>query len=88
MTYKVSLSRLFKDQVAQIKEFDTIINSKKVIQNIKETATDLEKMQRSGISLQTTRIQSKVDNTNYTVVYKVINNPHDKLIARRIIRTK
>ena len=58
MTYKVSLSRLFKDQVAQIKEFDTIINSKKVIQNIKETATDLEKMQRSGISLQTTRIQS------------------------------
>jgi len=88
VTYKVSLSRLFKEQVAQIKEFDTIVNSKKVIQNIKETATDLEKMQRSGISLQTTRIQSKVNDTNYTVVYKVTNNPHDKLIARRIIRSK
>ena len=88
MTYKVSLSRLFKEQVDQIKEFDTIINSKKVIQNIKETAKDLEKMQRSGISLETTRIQSKVDGTKYTVVYRVVNNPHDKLIARRINRRR
>lgn len=88
MTYKVSLSRLFKEQVTQIKEFDTIINSKKVIQNIKETEKELELMKRKGISLQTPRIQSKVHGTKYTVVYRVVNNPRDKLIAKKIIRCR
>jgi hypothetical protein len=85
MTYKVSLSRLFKEQVGQIREFDTIINSKKVIQNINQTAKELELMQKKGMSIQTPRITSQVHGTKYTVVYKVVNNPRDKLIAKKII---
>lgn len=71
MTYKVSLSKLFKEQFAQIKEFDTILNSKKIAQNIKLTVKDLEKMQKSGIDIETTRIKSQVATTQYVVVYKV-----------------
>lgn len=88
MTYKVSLSRLFKEQISQIKEFDTIINSKRVAQNIKITVKDLEKMERTGIDIETTRIKSKVANTPYVVVYRVVNNPQQKLIAKRIFKCK
>ena len=88
MTYKVSLSRLFKEQIAQIKEFDTILNSKKIAQNIKMTVNDLEKMQKSGIDIETTRIKSHVATTPYVVVYKVQNNPYKKLIAKRIIKCR
>ena len=88
MRYAVSLSKIFKEQLAQIVEFDTLINSKKVIQNTKQTAKELETMQKSGMSMQTTRIRSPVTGTNYIVVYRVVNNPRNKLIARRIIRHK
>ncbi|MCH7560092.1 MAG: hypothetical protein IIC67_01765 [Thaumarchaeota archaeon] len=88
MRYAVSLSKIFKEQLAQIVEFDTLINSKKVIQNTKQTANELETMQRSGMSMQTTRIRSPVAGTKYIVVYRVVNNPKNKLIARRIIRCR
>ena len=65
MTYKVSLSQLFKEQIDQIKELDTIINFKRVAQNIKTTVKDLEKMEKMGIDIETTRIKSKVTNTPY-----------------------
>jgi len=86
LTYKISLSRLYKEQVKQIKEFDTIINSKKVAQNIKVTVKDLEKMQKSGIDIDTTRIKSKVANTPYTVLYKVKNSSPQKLTAKKILK--
>lgn len=88
MSYKVSLSNIFKEQLAQIVEFDTIINSKKISQNPKQTIKELEKMQKSGISMQTTHLRSPVAGTKYIVVYRVVNNPHNKLIARRIIRCR
>ena len=88
MTYKVSLSQLFKEQIDQIKELDTIINFKRVAQNIKTTVKDLEKMEKMGIDIETTRIKSKVTNTPYIVVYKVINNTRQKLIAKRILKCR
>ena len=86
MTYKVSLSRLFNEQLDQIKELDTALNSKRVAQSIKPTAKELEKMQKSGYTIETTRIKRKVPDTPYTVVYKVVNNPSDKLIAKKVIK--
>jgi len=56
--------------------------------NKKATAKDLEKLPRSGITIEATRIKGKVADTRYTVIYKVINNPTQKLIAKRIIRHK
>ncbi len=44
MRYAVSLSNIFKEQLAHIVEFDTLTNSKKVIQNTKQTAKELETM--------------------------------------------
>jgi len=88
MRYAVSLSKIFKEQLAQIVEFDTLINSKKVIQNTKITAQEFEKMQKSGMSMQIPQLRSPVTGTKYIVVYKVVNNPRDKLIARRIIRCR
>ena len=70
----------------QIKELDTDLNCKRVTQSIKTTAKELEKMQKSGVTIETTRIKSRVPDTQYTVVYKVINNPTQKLIAKKIIR--
>lgn len=85
MTYKVSLSKLFSEQMDQIKEFDTDLNCKRVAQSIKTTAKDLEKLQR-GITIEATRIKVKVPDTRYTVVYRVIDNPTQKLIAKKILR--
>ena len=86
MTYKVSLSKLFSEHMDQIKEFDTDLNCKRVAQSIKTTAKDLEKLPRSGIIIEATRIKVRVPDTRYTVVYKVINNPTHKLIAKKILR--
>ena len=41
-----------------------------------------------GIDIETTRIKSKVTNTPYIVVYKVINNTRQKLIAKRILKCR
>ena len=87
MNYKVSLSNIFKEQLAQIVEFDTLTNSKRVIQNTKQTAKELERMKRSEKVYEITRLRSPVDSTNYIVVYRIAKNP-DKLIARRIIRCR
>jgi len=69
----------------QIKEFDTDLNCKRVTQSMKATAKDLEKMQK-GMIIEATRIKVKVPDTPYTVIYKVINNPMQKLIAKKILR--
>ena len=70
LTYKISLSRLYKEQIAHIKEFDTILNSRKVAQNIKKTVKDLEKMQRSRIDIETTRIRLKALPMSLSTKYK------------------
>lgn len=87
MSYKVSLSKIFKEHLAQIAEFDTITNSKRVIQNTKKTAKELEQMKKSEKVYEITRLRSPVEKTNYVVVYRISKNP-DKLIARRIIRCR
>ena len=87
MSYKVSLSNIFKEQLAHIVELDTLTNSKRVIQNTKQTAKELEQMKRSEKIYEITRLRSPVENTNYIVVYRIAKNP-DKLIARRIIRCR
>ena len=71
----------------QIKEFDTDLNCKRVAQSIKATSKELEKIQR-GMIIEATRIKVKVSDTRYTVVYRVINNPTQKLIAKKILRHK
>jgi len=72
----------------QIKELDTILNYKKVAQSIKITAKNLERMQKDGAIMETTRIKAQVPDTPYSIVYKVKNNPKQILIAKRIIRHK
>lgn len=86
MTYRVSLSRLFKEHLAEIKEIDDILTWKKVAQSIKATVKDLEKMEKSGLTIETTRIKYKVQGTRYSVIFKVQNKSPKKIIARRIIR--
>ena len=86
LTYKVSLSRLFKEHLAEIKEMDDILTWKKVAQSIKETEKDLEKMEKSGFTIETTRIKYKVQDTRYTVIFKIQNRLPKKIIARKIIR--
>ncbi len=88
MNYKVSLSNIFKEQLKQIAEFDTFTNSKKVSKNPKQTLKDLEKMEKLGITIHTTKIKSDVYGTKYTVVYKVTKNQQKKLTAKKIIRHK
>jgi len=70
----------------QIKEFDTDVNCKRVAENVKTVARYLEKLQKSGVIVETTRIKSNVPNTKYAIIYKVENNPKHKLIAKRIIK--
>jgi len=89
LTYRVSLSRLFNDGLDQIKEFDSTVNVKRVAASIKQTAKDLDKIEKSsGITIETTRIKVKVPNTQYIVVYKVKNNPKKILIVKRILTRK
>jgi len=86
VTYRVSLSRLFKEQIAEIKEFDDVLTWKKVAQSIKATVKELEKQEKSGLTLEITRIKYKVQGTRYTVIFKIQNKSPKKIIARRIIR--
>ena len=72
----------------QIKEFDTPLNYKRVAQSIKTTANELEKMQKSGVTVETTRIKTRVPDTPYSVVYKVKTNPSPKLIAKKVLKTR
>ena len=86
MPYRVSLSRLFKQQIAEIKEFEDTLTWKKVAYSIKATEKDLEKMEKSGFTIETTRIKYKVQDTRYTVIFKIQNRLPKKIIARKIIR--
>ena len=70
----------------QIKEMDTVLNYKKVAQNIKTTATNLEKLEKAGITVQDMTMKNKVPDTRYTIVYKVIINPTKKLIAKKVLK--
>ncbi len=45
-------------------------------------------MEKTGIDIETTRIKSKVTATPYVVVYRVVNSPQQKLIAKRIFKCK
>jgi len=70
----------------QIKEFDTTVNYKKVAQNVKTTAKYLEKLQKSDVVVQEMTMKGKVADTKYTIVYKVVNNPNQKLIAKKVLK--
>lgn len=70
----------------QIKEFDTVVNYKRVAENIKTTAKNLEALEKSGITVQDMSMKNKVPDTNYAIVYKVRINPNKKLIAKKILK--
>lgn len=87
MTYRVSLSRLFKEQIKQVKELDTILNVKKITQTNELTAKNLEEMGKSSeITIETTTIRVKVPGTPYTVVYKVKSDPRQVLVVKKIVK--
>ena len=74
--------------MVQVKEFDSRTNYKRVAQSIKTTAKDLEKMEKSGFVMDSTRIKVKVPDTNYSVVYKIKTTPNKILIVKKIIKHK
>lgn len=86
MTFRVSLSRLFNEQMNNVKDMDTPINYKKVAQNIKTTEQHLMKLERSGITIQDMTLKNKVPSTNYTVVYKIQVSPAKKIIVKKILK--
>lgn len=88
MTFRVSLSRLFNENMAQIKELGDTIDYKRVAQNIKTTVLYLEKLEKGGMTVHGMTMRNKVPDTNYTVSYKVKTNPHKKLIARKVQRKR
>lgn len=88
MTFKTSLSKIFNQHLEQIKELDSTLNYKRVAKNIKKTAKNLDKLEKSGITLQEVNMKNKVDDTCYSIIYKVKINPKKKLIAKRIIKSK
>lgn len=47
---------------------DTAQNYKRVAQSLKSVVKDLEKMEKSGLHMETTRIKVKVPNTAYSSV--------------------
>ena len=88
MTYKVSLSQLYNEQLKQIEENDTVLTYKRIAQHIKTTTNGLDKMEKSGLPVKAMMMNLDVPETNYSVVYKVVTNPHKKLIAKKIIKCK
>lgn len=45
-------------------------------------------MEKSGLPVKAMMMRLDVPETNYSVVYKVVTNPHKKLIAKKIIKCK
>lgn len=88
MTYKVSLSQLYNEQLKQVEENETVLTYKRIAQHIKTTATGLEKMEKSGLPVKAMMMDLDVPETKYSVVYKVATNPHKKLIAKKIIKCR
>lgn len=74
--------------MAQIKELGETIDYKRVAQNIKTTVKDLEKLEKSGMTVHNMTMRNKVPNTNYVVSYKVKTNPHKKLIVKKVLRLR
>ncbi len=71
-----------------IKETEDHVTYKRVAQNIKVTAKNLEKLEKSGMSVHEMSMRNNVNLTNYTIVYKVKVNPKKKLIAKKILKRK
>ena len=88
MTYKVSLSQLYNEQLKQIEETETALTYKRIAQHIKTTTLGLEKMEKSGLPVKAMMMRLDVPETAYSVVYKVVTNPHKKLIAKKTIKCK
>ena len=86
MTFKISLSKLFNEQLREVAELDTNINLKKLTQNIKATVKCLERMQKSGITIQDMKMNAVVPGTKYSIMYNIKTNPSDKLIVKKILR--
>jgi hypothetical protein len=72
--------------MAKVEELETVVTYKKIAQNIKTTASSLEKMEKTGIEMKEMTMRIDVPETKYSVVYKVITNPHKKIIAKKIIK--
>ena len=89
MNYQISLSRLFKeDQIKQINEFDSFLNVKRINQTIEMTAKNLDKMEKSGISIEPTRMKVKVPNTKYILLFKIKVNPKKVLIVNKVLKKR
>ena len=88
LTFKISLSKIFNQHVDQIKELDTTLNFKRVVQNIKIAEKNLNRLEKYGITVTDMTFTNKVPQTDYSVVYKVKINPKKKLIVKKIIRRK
>lgn len=88
MTFRVSLSHIFKERIAYIKEVESYATYKRVANNIKSVAKNLEDLERRGITIHEMIIKSQVPTTRYAIVYKVKIDPKKKIIAKKIIRHK
>jgi len=86
LTFQVSLSKLFNDHLECIKESEDPVTYKRVAQNIKATVKNLEKLEKSGITVHEMTMRNDVPLTKYTVVYKVKVNPKKKLIAKKVLK--
>ncbi len=86
MKFKISTSALFKEQSHQIGDVEDTLVVKRIMQNIKSTALSLEHLEKKGLSIEKMILTTKVPQTKYAVVYKIINRPHKKIIAKKIRR--
>ena len=70
----------------KVEEIETVLTYKKIAQNIKTTANNLEQSEKRGFIMNAGTMNVDVPDTKYSVVYKVVTNPHKKLIAKKIIK--
>lgn len=52
------------------------------------TAKNLDKMEKSGITIEPTGMKVKVPNTKYVLQLKIKTNPHKILIVKKILKKK
>lgn len=88
MTYKVSLSQIYNEDMARVEETEPVLIYKRIAQHIKTTTSGLEKMEKSGLPVKAMMMRLDVPETKYSVVYKVTTNPHKKLIAKKVIKCR
>ena len=74
--------------MAYLKESEDPITYKRVAQNIKTTVKNLEKLEKSGITVHEMSMRNDVPTTKYTVVYKVKVNPKKKVIVKKILKRR